>query len=480
MFRRFLLLALVLIFVIGLPTSPPLVVAAPAEGRLFPETGWRVGGRLLEVWETQGGAAVFGLPIGAAETRGTQTTQIFERVRLEWRSDLRAPNDVAVSALSAEVLTRLGRDWREEGSGQPMGSPCKRFAQTDRTVCGVFLAAWQGRGLNLGDPGVSERESLALWGLPLTAPRQETNSSGVPVVAQWFERARLELHRAATVQRGRLGAEWSRQLTITLPAWSVVVTPSVVTQGHRAAFEVRIANAVAVRGTLGGVALPVVFSGGQWRGMLGVPVLAPVGKLPLVVEADLRDGRTVQQTVFVQVADAQYPRERINLPKAVQDRLNNNRDAIAKERLLVNAIWPQVTPEKLWSGAFVLPTQGRISSQFGTLRSYNGGPFDSFHEGLDIANATGTPVVASARGRVVLAEKDLIVRGGAVILDHGWGLHTAFWHQSEVLVKVGQLVEAGEIIGRIGAQGMVTGPHLHWDVRIGPTNVSPLEWTTGP
>jgi murein DD-endopeptidase MepM/ murein hydrolase activator NlpD len=110
------------------------------------------------------------------------------------------------------------------------------------------------------------------------------------------------------------------------------------------------------------------------------------------------------------------------------------------------------------------------------VRSYDGGPYDSFHEGLDIANATGTPIVAAARGRVVLAEPDLLVRGGAVIIDHGQGVHTGYWHQSDLLVRAGEMVEQGQLIGRIGAKGMVTGPHLHWDVRIGPTNVQPLEW----
>jgi murein DD-endopeptidase MepM/ murein hydrolase activator NlpD len=176
------------------------------------------------------------------------------------------------------------------------------------------------------------------------------------------------------------------------------------------------------------------------------------------------------------VRDARYPRETINLPPEVQERLDRNQEEIRRERAQVNAIWAVVSPERLWSGRFIMPAQGRFSSRFGTLRSYNGGPFDSFHEGLDIAAPTGTPIVAPARGRVVLAEPDLLVRGGAVILDHGQGVHTGFWHQSELLVRFGDIVEQGQIIGRIGAKGMVTGPHLHWDVRIGSTNVDPMEW----
>jgi murein DD-endopeptidase MepM/ murein hydrolase activator NlpD len=110
-------------------------------------------------------------------------------------------------------------------------------------------------------------------------------------------------------------------------------------------------------------------------------------------------------------------------------------------------------------------------------RAYNDGPYSSYHEGLDIANLRGTPVVATGRGRVVLAQDDLIVRGGAVILDHGLGIHTGYWHMDKVLAKVDTIVEQGDVIGLMGTKGFSTAPHVHWDLRIGALNVSPLEWT---
>jgi murein DD-endopeptidase MepM/ murein hydrolase activator NlpD len=299
-------------------------------------------------------------------------------------------------------------------------------------------------------------------------------------LTQWFERARFEYHpRNAPpfdVLLGRLGAELGGE-PAPLPQIAVRAAPDRVLQGHTTTISAGLAGATAVRGTLGNAPLPFIGANGAWTALGGVPVLTPAGSLPLRVEADLPDGRTAVREIGLSVADAGYRTENINLPQEVRDRLERNKDAIAAERALVNAIWPQVTPEKLWSGRFILPAQGRISSSFGTRRSYNGGPVDSFHEGLDIANAVGTPVVAPARGRVMLAEPDLLVRGGAVVLDHGQGVHTGFWHMSEVIAKPGEIVEQGQIIGRIGAKGMVTGPHLHWDVRIGSVNVSPLEWT---
>jgi murein DD-endopeptidase MepM/ murein hydrolase activator NlpD len=254
------------------------------------------------------------------------------------------------------------------------------------------------------------------------------------------------------------------------------VKPRSLLQGRTAVVEVAVDGAVAVRGSLGGVAVPLVRSGATWNGFAGVPPDAVPGSLRLDVDADLADGRTIVAQQALAVVDAGYPTENINLSQEVRDRLARNADAIRREREQVNAIWREVTADRLWRGRFILPAQGRYSSHYGTHRSYNGGPVDSFHEGLDIANVVGTPIVAAARGRVVFAQPDLLVRGGAVILDHGLGVHTGYWHQSEVLVRVGEMVEQGQTIGRMGARGMVTGSHLHWDVRVGATPVQPDEW----
>lgn len=455
---------------------------APSD-RLFAQTGWRVAGRLLEYWDQNGGLPVFGLPLGPQRTdtmpEGRFKAQMFERERLEVRPENRAPYDVLLGRLGDELLRKAGRDWRSENAGEIMPGPCRRFAQTDRIVCGAFLSYWQGTGLDFGDPNISERESLALWGLPLTAPKYETNSSGDRVLTQWFERARFEYHPNNPLQfqvmLGRLGAELAGEPT-ALPSIATEADPTTVLQGHTVAITADIAGATTVRGTLGDAPLSFFKQGRRWVAFGGVPVLTQVGRLPLRIEAALPDGRTAVREQALPVGDARYRTENIDLPQNVRDRLEQNKEAIAAERKLVNAIWPQATPEQLWSGRFILPAQGRFSSAFGTKRSYNGGPVDSFHEGLDIANAVGTPVVAPARGRVMLAEPDLLVRGGAVILDHGQSVHTGFWHMSAVLVKPGEIVEQGQIIGRIGAKGMVTGPHLHWDLRIGSVNVDPQEW----
>ena len=118
--------------------------------------------------------------------------------------------------------------------------------------------------------------------------------------------------------------------------------------------------------------------------------------------------------------------------------------------------------------------RGRISGRFGSGRVYNGRPGGG-HSGMDIAAADGTPVLAPAAGVVTLAD-DLYITGGTVLLDHGHGVSSNFLHLSRIDVAVGDTVEQGQPIGRVGATGRATGPHLHWgmnwfDVRVDPALV---------
>jgi murein DD-endopeptidase MepM/ murein hydrolase activator NlpD len=134
------------------------------------------------------------------------------------------------------------------------------------------------------------------------------------------------------------------------------------------------------------------------------------------------------------------------------------------------------TPVRMWDGLFVLPSVGGFRSVFGSLRAYNGGPYNSFHGGVDFSGAEDRPITAPAPGVVVFTGK-LVVRGNATVIDHGWGVYTGYWHQSKTLVNIGDHVATGQILGYQGATGRVTGPHLHWEMIIGDKQVDPLQWT---
>ena len=134
-----------------------------------------------------------------------------------------------------------------------------------------------------------------------------------------------------------------------------------------------------------------------------------------------------------------------------------------------------------WRQKFVWPVKGRISGRFGSQRIYRGGEAGAYHSGLDIATgASGTPFVAPADGVVVLAaQTPFSLEGNLLILDHGMGLNSAFLHCSELLVKEGDHVRQGQVIGRIGMTGRATGPHLHWSMKWLDARLDPLLFT-GP
>jgi len=136
------------------------------------------------------------------------------------------------------------------------------------------------------------------------------------------------------------------------------------------------------------------------------------------------------------------------------------------------------TPTRQWDGYFQKPLDRTdcTSSQFGSIRSYNDSEFIYTHSGSDfVVCANNLNIYAVAPGTVVLADL-LDVRGNAVVIDHGWGVYTGYWHQSQLMVKVGDHVDAGQIIGLVGTTGRSNGAHLHLEVWVGGIQVEPLDW----
>jgi murein DD-endopeptidase MepM/ murein hydrolase activator NlpD len=154
-----------------------------------------------------------------------------------------------------------------------------------------------------------------------------------------------------------------------------------------------------------------------------------------------------------------------------------DQQSIEEERERLFAIWEQNSGIAQWNTPFQLPINNflTISSTFGVRRSYNGGPYRSYHEGVDFAAYGGTPVLAPASGTVVVSEF-LYVRGGAVIIDHGLGIYTGFYHMSSLAVAPGDVVTSGQIVGEVGTTGLSTGNHLHWDLLVDSVWVDAQAW----
>lgn len=151
--------------------------------------------------------------------------------------------------------------------------------------------------------------------------------------------------------------------------------------------------------------------------------------------------------------------------------------SIDEERARLMTIWTQATPRPQWTAPFELPIQQYldVSAPYGVRRSYNGGPYRTYHEGVDFSAYGGTPVFAPAAGTVVLAEL-LFVRGGAVIIDHGLGVYSGYYHMSSISVSPGQQVQPGDPLGEVGTTGLSTGNHLHWDLLINGVWVDAAAW----
>jgi len=212
---------------------------------------------------------------------------------------------------------------------------------------------------------------------------------------------------------------------------------------------------------------------GNWTTVLGIDLDDAPGEHVVNLTLVYVDGRERQATTNIDVVAGEYPTTRLKVePKYVELSAENQQRA-AREREEINAVYATVTPERLWSAPFEIPVAGVSGGRnFGHRRVFNDQP-RAPHSGADLTAATGTPILATNRGRVVLA-KNLFFSGNAVFLDHGQGIHSVYAHLSEVKVKVGAIVERGDVVGLAGATGRVTGPHLHWGIRAQDARVDPF------
>jgi murein DD-endopeptidase MepM/ murein hydrolase activator NlpD len=258
------------------------------------------------------------------------------------------------------------------------------------------------------------------------------------------------------------------------PALPVVLAPPAVAQGDPVLVRVRAAGArqvVALLGDQGADLLPV--GPDTWAAILAAPVTMPPGAHDVAVTVVDQDGNPLPSTVPLVVREGGYRQETIVLDDTLRALVDS--PARRAENARLADLWSVVTPERAWSGRWTRPISGTVSSGFGTARAYAGTSTSTFHTGVDLRGPPGTPVLAAAAGRVVLAEP-LAARGNTVWLDHGWGVYSGYFHMSDLAVRPGDGVAAGQVLGHVGATGMVTGPHLHWEVRVRGVPVEPMQW----
>jgi murein DD-endopeptidase MepM/ murein hydrolase activator NlpD len=216
---------------------------------------------------------------------------------------------------------------------------------------------------------------------------------------------------------------------------------------------------------------PFAVDARTWQVLVGIDLEVKPGRYTVEVEAAIPSDGT-RTTYPLLVKPRAFRTRTLSVDPALVTPPPEMRERIEREARMLADLWTAPASAKSWDGPFVRPVPDAANSAFGTRSVYNGEP-RSPHNGTDFLSPAGRPVEAPNSGRVVVAES-LYFTGGTIVIDHGLGLFSLFAHLSEIDVKVGDGVTTGTAIGKVGATGRVTGPHLHWSVRDGGARVDPL------
>ena len=212
--------------------------------------------------------------------------------------------------------------------------------------------------------------------------------------------------------------------------------------------------------------------GDIWHGLLGINMEQSPNTYPLEVLVWFEDGARNSWEGEVTIEDGGFGRQDVTLGADLAYLLEPEVDRAERSRL--EAIFNQVTPTRYWDGPFQKPLDAEFTSPFGAWRLYNNSLWGR-HTGIDLRGPAGTPLLAPAAGRVVLAER-LDVRGNYVLIDHGWGIYSGLAHLSEIHVTRGQFVRQGQVIGVSGSTGRSSGPHIHWEIAVNGEWVDPSQF----
>jgi len=257
---------------------------------------------------------------------------------------------------------------------------------------------------------------------------------------------------------------------------SIELSPLPPVQGKAMVLKVRAGSGTSLSGSILGHDLHFFSTGnGEYVALQGIHALQEPGLYPLTLTGQLPNGTSFSFSQSVYVRDGNYP---YDPPLSVSPELIDPAVSGPEDAQWADLAKP-VSPDKLWSGKFQSPVAPPLDqcwpSLFGDRRSFNGSAYIYFHSGLDFCGEVGDEIHAAAAGKVVFTGS-LNVRGNVTLIDHGWGVYSAYMHQSKFMVKVGDQVQAGQLIGLIGSTGRVTGPHLHWEVIVGDVQVNPMDW----
>ena len=271
--------------------------------------------------------------------------------------------------------------------------------------------------------------------------------------------------------------------TIVVPAEpragdvTTTITPAVIRPGDVFVLDVDCqcqATAAQAAGPILGQ--PIRFfqtgEGTTWRAIGGIDLDARPGTYALTISFEVPNSPAITTREVVRLTSRSFPTRRLQVDPGFVTPPADAEKRIVVEAARLRDTFGATSLTRVRVGSFQPPVPGEVNSNFGSRSIFNGQPRNP-HAGVDFRGAVGTPVVAPASADVVLAE-DLYFTGQTVVLDHGQGLYSILAHLSEIAVKAGAQVEGGQRVGSLGATGRVTGPHLHWGVRLRGARVDPL------
>lgn len=342
---------------------------------------------------------------------------------------------------------------------------------------------------------ITSPDTLAVKGETLMLQQEDRTQIRLPLTAGQTDlelAVRYGLNPWTASESNHLAGPWDLLAndTLYLPADSANVYEALLpgvtaldfsrlplAQGQTTLITAKADNGVALSGSLLGSTLTFYpDASGNPSVYAGVQRMTTPGIQTMILTSTAADGSvfSLQQNLPLVRADYGY-----ETPLTVSDQTVDPAVTVPEADKITALVTP-VTAEKYWSGAFVSPspTPDCRTSTYGRLRSFNGSDYIYFHSGIDFCGGESTPVFAAADGVVVFTGL-LTVRGNATIIDHGRGVYTGYYHQSQILVNVGDRVQAGEKIGMVGATGRVTGPHLHFEVFVSTAQVDPDDWLDG-
>ncbi len=464
----------------------------------------------LDYYNTTGGLTRWGYPTSEVlQEEAGNLAQYFQRgvVDWHWRPDLGA----------YVIDRRLAWDYfggERAGAGNDQGVEPGKFNPNGGAAVGpwnhvVSDAAVDGRSDGF-KAFFDKLGGVQAFGYPKSEARVDTSATDtlhIPAatpgfVRQYFQAAVFEFHAgdSSPVQLRLLGddlrdhnypnSSWKSMISfqpaspttvgqavalestvgtpLAAPSFQVNL-PATVPQGQTLQISITAPANATLSGSVDGTPLHIFQSGSLWLAYLGFDPLASATSHSVTVS----DGTNSVNRSF-SVSPVKWPVERIDTND--QQNTVSSGNNVAEENALLRPIFLGYSSKQLWSGSWTYPLTAPLTDGFGVFRSYNGGPANTYHEGRDLGADFGTPIHAPAAGRVVLA-RPLTVRGGAVIVDHGLGVLSGYYHQSKIVAQPGQMLNKGDLIGYVGDTGFANGPHLHWETRIGNVYVDPDQWT---